>query len=98
MLECANPIDRKDRTGTERTNETSDLEVTNSPDGRLLAADVFVPKDGAKRPVVLIQTPYNKELVRPWFSGEGRWGPDLLFTDSNYAFVIVDWRGKFGSA
>ena len=67
-------------------------------DGRSLAADVFVPKNGAKRPVVLIQTPYNKELVRPWFSGEGRWGPDSLFTDSNYAFVIVDWRGKFGSA
>src|SRR6185503_6403212 len=67
-------------------------------DGRSLAADVFVPKSGGKRPVVLIQTPYNKDLVRPWFAGEGRWGPDSLFTDPNYAFVITDWRGKFASS
>ena len=67
-------------------------------DGRSLAADLFVPKSGGKHPVVLIQTPYNRELVRPWFSGEGRWGADSLFTDPNYAFVVTDWRGKFGSS
>lgn len=65
-------------------------------DGQSLAADVFVPKSG-KHPVVLIQTPYDKNLVRPWFAGEGRWGTDSLFTDANYAFVITDWRGKFAS-
>lgn len=67
-------------------------------DGRSLAADVFLPKSGGRHPVVLIQTPYNKALVRPWFAGEGRWGSDSLFTDPNYAFVISDWRGKFASA
>lgn len=67
-------------------------------DGRSLAGDVFLPKSGGKHPVVLIQTPYDKNLVRPWFAGEGRWGPDSLFTDPNYAFVITDWRGKFASS
>jgi uncharacterized protein len=67
-------------------------------DGRSLAADVFLPKSGGKYPVVLIQTPYDKNLVRPWFAGVGRWGPDSLFTDLSYAFVITDWRGKFASS
>lgn len=67
-------------------------------DGRSLSADVFLPKSGGKHPVLLIQTPYDKNLVRPWFAGEGRWGSDSLFTDPNYAFVITDWRGKFASS
>jgi predicted acyl esterase len=67
-------------------------------DGRSLAADIFLPKSGGKHPVVLVQTPYDKNLVRPWFAGEGRWGPDSIFTDPNYAFVITDWRGKFASS
>jgi len=67
-------------------------------DGRSLAADVLLPKSGGKHPVVLIQTPYDKNLVRPWFASVGRWGPDSLFTDPNYAFVITDWRGKFASS
>lgn len=66
-------------------------------DGQSLAADVYLPKGGGKYPVVLIQTPYNKNPMHPWWLGEGRWGADSLFTDSNYAFVVVDWRGKFAS-
>jgi hypothetical protein len=66
-------------------------------DGRSLAADLYLPKRGGKHPVVLIQTPYNKEPMRPWWTGTGRWGANSLFTDANYAFVVTDWRGKFAS-
>ncbi len=66
-------------------------------DGQSLAADVYLPKGSGKYPVVLIQTPYNKDPMRPWWLGEGRWGANSLFTDANYAFVVVDWRGKFAS-
>lgn len=66
-------------------------------DGQSLAADIYLPKSGGKYPVVLIQTPYNKTPMRSWWRGEGRWGANSLFTDPNYAFVVTDWRGKFGS-
>ncbi len=66
-------------------------------DGKMLAADLILPKAGGKHPVILIQTPYNKNHVRPGFIGKGRFGADSLFTDTNYAFVVTDWRGKFGS-
>src|SRR5271154_188412 len=67
-------------------------------DGKMLAADLILPKTGGKHPVILIQTPYNKSNVRPGFIGKGRYGADSLFTDTNYAFVVTDWRGKFASA
>jgi hypothetical protein len=66
-------------------------------DGRPLAADLYLPKGGGKFPVVLIQTPYNKSLMRQWWTGAGRWGKNSLFTDANYAFVVTDWRGRFAS-
>ncbi len=66
-------------------------------DGQSLAADIYLPKSGGKHPVVLIQTPYNKTPMRSWWQGEGRWGANSLFTDPNYAFVVIDWRGKFAS-
>ncbi|MEK6303560.1 MAG: CocE/NonD family hydrolase [Acidobacteriota bacterium] len=66
-------------------------------DGKALAADVYLPKLGSKFPVVLIQTPYNKNLMRPAFEGKGRYGAQSLFTDASYAFVVTDWRGKFAS-
>jgi hypothetical protein len=69
-------------------------------DGAELAADVYLPRDTTGRPwpVVLIQTPYDKSGVRPWFQGEGRWGERSLFTDTAYAFVVTDWRGRAASA
>lgn len=66
-------------------------------DGKALAADVYVPKSRGKHPVVLIQTPYNKNGLRPGFEGKGRYGASSLFTDASYAFVVTDWRGKFAS-
>lgn len=66
-------------------------------DGKALAADVYLPKSGGTFPVVLVQTPYHKNLMRPAFEGKGRYGAQSLFTDASYAFVVTDWRGKFAS-
>src|SRR2546422_1167054 len=66
-------------------------------DGKALAADVYRPRGGDRRPVVLIQTPYNQSLMRPWWAGVGQYGKDSLFTDTHYAFVVTDRRGRYGS-
>jgi predicted acyl esterase len=66
-------------------------------DGKSLAADVYRPRGGDRRPAVLIQTPYNKSLMRPWWAGVGQYGKDSLFTDTRYAFVVIDRRGRYAS-
>jgi len=58
-------------------------------DGKSLAADVYLPKAGQSWPTILIQTPYNRLFYR--IAG-------LPLPTSDYAFVIVDWRGFWGSA
>lgn len=65
-------------------------------DGRSLAADRYAPTSTGNYPVILIQTPYNKDLWEPVFTSD--YASDPLFTSSNYAFVVMDWRGYFGSA
>jgi predicted acyl esterase len=65
-------------------------------DGKELAADIFVPLTGSPHPTIFIYTPYNREVMSDIF-------PQLnLFTEfvdfENYAYVIVDWRGYYGSA
>src|SRR5215471_9203152 len=63
-------------------------------DGKALAADVYVPKGAGKLPVVLIQTPYDRKLVRRHWTGSIDDGSSPLFLDTNYAFVVTDWRGR----
>ena len=58
-------------------------------DGKELAADLYLPAGGGPWPVILIQTPYNKNWYR--FIG-------LPLDTPDYAFVIVDWRGFWGSS
>jgi len=74
---------------------TSDVMIPMR-DGKTLSAFVRKPKDArCKLPTVLIQTPYNKESARlGWFSGLDA---QPLFDSKDYAFVVVDWRGFFGS-
>lgn len=78
------------------THELRDVTIPMR-DGKSLAAFVRGPKDPAcKLPVVVIQTPYGKDNAKLlWFSGAGT---DPLFDSKDYAFVVVDWRGFFGSA
>jgi len=66
-------------------------------DGEQLAADIYLPKMEGEYPAVLIQTPYNKNSCRSWFEGNGRYGKESLFTNTNYAFVVTDFRGRHGS-
>jgi predicted acyl esterase len=66
-------------------------------DGKSLAADTYKPRVAGRYPVVLIQTPYDKSLMRPWWAGVGQYGKDSLFTDTGYAFVVTDRRGRHGS-
>lgn len=65
-------------------------------DGKALAAFVRRPVNSACRlPAILIQTPYNKENARSmWFAHPEN---EPLFGSPAYVFVVVDWRGFFGS-
>lgn len=64
-------------------------------DGKKLAADIYIPSAlTSGGPVILIQTPYNRQLYRYSLP----LGVGLNLSSSNYVFVIVDWRGFYGSA
>lgn len=73
------------------TPQTVSIEMR---DTKLLAADVYIPAGGVQRPTILIQTPYNKFYYR--YSLPLNVG--LNVDESPYNFVIVDWRGFYGSA
>lgn len=63
-------------------------------DGKKLAADIYIPSGCTSCPVILIQTPYNRLYYRwglPLGTGTG-------LNSSNYVFVILDWRGFYGSS
>lgn len=64
-------------------------------DGRKLAADIYIPNGIGKASVILIQTPYNRQLAR--ITGLPL-GVGLQPDSSDYIFVITDWRGFYGSA
>ncbi|MAT39167.1 MAG: hypothetical protein CL946_06150 [Ectothiorhodospiraceae bacterium] len=67
-------------------------------DGKYLAADLYSIDTTVAKPVILIQTPYNKEFYRlaiqiPGYAGGATFPTDTL----HYNYVIVDWRGRFAS-
>lgn len=63
-------------------------------DGRKLAADIYIPSGMTQGPVILVQTPYNRQLYRV---GGLPLGIGVNVNASNYIFVVVDWRGFYGS-
>ncbi|MBN2722897.1 MAG: CocE/NonD family hydrolase [Deltaproteobacteria bacterium] len=65
-------------------------------DGEELSAIIRRPLDeNCVLPTILIQTPYGKDNAKyTWFEGT----PGLLFASTDYNFVILDWRGFFGSS
>jgi predicted acyl esterase len=64
-------------------------------DGKFLAADVYLPNQSNTFPIVLIQTPYNKNTYKQ----KGMpLGVRLDLANSDYGFVVLDWRGFYGSA
>ena len=64
-------------------------------DGKFLAADVFLPAKEGKFPTILIMTPYNRKLLAAAIPNESV--KTELLDREHYAFVVVDWRGFFGS-
>lgn len=65
-------------------------------DGMTLAADAYLPAETGSWPVILIQTPYNKEFRYPQIF-QFEFSDDPLLKSPDYAFVLVDWRGFAGS-
>jgi len=63
-------------------------------DNKKLPADVHVPAGWTSGPVILIQTPYNRLLYRFGLP----LGTGTNIDSSDYAYVIVDWRGFYGGA
>lgn len=63
-------------------------------DGQDLAADLYLPNQTDEFPIIVIQTPYNKNFYAnnglPLGIGEN-------IQESPYAFVIIDWRCFFAS-
>ena len=67
-------------------------------DGQALSAWVRHPTaPGCQLPTVLVQTPYNKDAFKEEFLTPEA-GSDPLFASTDYVFVVMDWRGFFGSA
>jgi predicted acyl esterase len=62
-------------------------------DGDSLQADVYIPNGTVTGEVILIQTPYNKDL----FAFSLPMGVNQNLDGQAFIFVIVDWRGFFGS-
>ena len=77
-----------DRPETNGIVEDGDVPVT-MPDGVILSADVYRPDKPGRYPVLITQTPYNKE------------GPlatvNEYLVKRGYAHVVVDVRGTGGS-
>lgn len=63
-------------------------------DGKKLAADVYIPSGCNQCPTILIQTPYNRLFARAGLP----LGVGLNLNSSNYNFVVLDWRGFYGSS
>jgi len=67
-------------------------------DTNVLAADLwYLPPAPTAKPVILIQTPYNRKFYRLGSAPDYSGGP-MFPTSTNYNYVIVDWRGFYGSA
>jgi predicted acyl esterase len=64
-------------------------------DGESLSADLYSIDTLVPKPTILIQTPYNKSYYR---SNIGNPEGQVPFDSVNYNYLIVDWRGFYGSA
>ena len=63
--------------------------VVPTRDGAALAADLYLPEGSGPWSTILVQTPYDKSLYH---------SAGLPLATEAYAWVIVDWRGHFGSS
>ncbi len=64
-------------------------------DGKYLAADIYTIDTLTPKPTILIQTPYNKNWYRLII---GLTESQVPFDSINYNYLVVDWRGFYGSS
>ncbi|MCX6149288.1 MAG: CocE/NonD family hydrolase [Ignavibacteriales bacterium] len=69
----------------------------NFPFKKSLAADLYSLDTNIAKPVIFIQTPYNKNLYRTNIHLPQSGGVTFPFDSINYNYVIMDWRGFYGS-
>jgi putative CocE/NonD family hydrolase len=74
---------------------THDLVVTPDipvpmPDGVSLLADLYQPRAGSRRPVILLRSPYGRKALFGFSFGR-------LFAERGFQVVIQSCRGTFGS-
>ena len=65
-------------------------------DGKTLAADRYATDTTSARPVILIQTPYNKNYYRI-AAALPQAGGAFPYDSTDYNYVMLDWRGFYGS-
>jgi uncharacterized protein len=66
-------------------------------DGKMLAADLYSIDTTVAKPVVLIQTPYNKNYYRSRVGLPQAGGSPFPYDSVRYNYMTVDWRGFYGS-
>ena len=64
-------------------------------DRKFLAADLILPSKPGPHPVILMMTPYNRKTLGSLLADPNY--KNGLFDHENYAYVLVDRRGFFGS-
>ena len=80
-------------------NERFPLEIptrVDDPGLKFLSADLYSADTNEAKPVILIQTPYNKNLVAPVFLNPVFYRNTQLPVEyEHFNYVIMDWRGFF---
>lgn len=66
-------------------------------DHKNLAADLYAFDTTKALPVILIQTPYNKNFYRTRVGVPEAGGSAFPYDSLHYNYVVLDWRGRFGS-
>jgi len=69
----------------------------SNPDKKYLSADLYSNDTTNPKPVILIQTPYNKNFYRIPNNIPGINGSNFNFDTIDYNYIVVDWRGFYGS-
>ena len=63
---------------------------------KYLNADLYTSDTTKPKPVILVQTPYNKNLYRI-SNGSGISGAQMPYDTVNYNYVVMDWRGFYSN-
>src|SRR5689334_19645940 len=65
---------------------------------KYLLADVYANDSTTAKPVILIQTPYNKALYRLAIGNQSPTsGASVPYDSAHYNYVTVDWRGFYAN-